>query len=299
MAKRLNVTKKKFLSLVENLWGETSLPNLSLIKNIQDGSVGFSDETLKEYGWVEAKESGVGLLAFFAALSPEQRKVLEAENREWRRSLNEKTGKMELVRRTTAYMREPVECEDLETGETYKAPRSTKYGRELVEWEDQETGETYKVPRSTKRGRELVECEDRETGEKYKVPRSTKHGRELVEWKNLTLARSAKANIITNEKKGNWCPCGDKCPSCDIQTSKLWITLRKATKHFVRTGDECGYELADEDVVAYWCQIAPKLSKEMFEANGANERAVCKTCFYFALKRVSEQLGATSIFVPH
>jgi len=79
----------------------------------------------------------------------------------------------------------------------------------------------------------------------------------------------------------------------------LWITLRKATKHFVRTGDECGYELADEDVVAYWCQIAPKLSKEMFQANGANERAVCKTCFYFALKRVSEQLGATSIFVPH
>ena len=251
MAKRLNVKRKTFLSLVENLWGETSLPNLSLIKNIQDGSVGFSDETLKEYGWVEAKESGVGLLAFFAALSLEQRKVLEAENREWRRSLNEKTGKMELVRRTTAYMREPVECEDRETGETYKVPRSTKYQRELVEWKD------------------------------------------------LTLSRSAKQTIITSEKKGNWCPCSDKCPSCDIQTSKLWITLRKATKHFVRTGDECGYELADEDVVAYWCQIAPKLSKEMFEANGANERAVCKTCFYFALKRVSEQLGATSIFVPH
>ena len=251
MAKRLNVKRKTFLSLVENLWGETSLPNLSLIKNIQDGSVGFSDETLKEYGWVEAKESGVGLLAFFAALSLEQRKVLEAENREWRRSLNEKTGKMELVRRTTAYMREPVEWEDPETGETYKVPRSTKYQRELVEWKD------------------------------------------------LTLARSAKNSIITSEKKGNWCPCSDKCPSCDIQTSKLWITLRKATKHFVRTGDECGYELADEDVVAYWCQIAPKLSKEMFQANGANERAVCKTCFYFALKRVSEQLGATSIFVPH
>jgi hypothetical protein len=251
MAKRLNVKRKTFLSLVENLWGETSMPNLSLIKNIQDGSVGFSDETLKEYGWVEAKESGVGLLAFFAGLSPEQRKVLEAENREWRRSLNPITGEMELVKIITAHM------------------------RELVEWEDPETGVT------------------------YMVSRNTADGRELVEWKDLTLARSAKKSIITSEKKGNWCPCSDKCPSCDIQTSKLWITLRKATKHFVRTGDECGYELADEDVVAYWCQIAPKLSKEMFEANGANERAVCKTCFYFALKRVSEQLGATSIFVPH
>jgi len=251
------------------------MPDLSLIKNIQDGSVGFSDETLKEYGWVEAKESGVGLLAFFATLSPEQREVLEAENREWRRSLNEKTGKMELVRRTTAYMREPVEWEDPETGGIETIQRGTANMREPVEWEDPETGET------------------------YKVPRSTKYQRKLVEWKDLTLARSAKKSIITSEKKGNWCPCSDKCPSCDIQTSKLWITLRKATKHFVRTGDECGYELADEDVVAYWCQIAPKLSKEMFQANGANERAVCKTCFYFALKRVSEQLGATSIFVPH
>ena len=275
MAKRLDVTKKTFKNLVENLWGEKSLPNLSLIKNIQDGSVGFSDETLKDYGWVEAKESGVGLLAFFAALSLEQRKVLEAENREWRRSLNEKTGKMELVRRTTAYMREPVEWEDPETGGIETIQRGTANMRELVEWEDPETGET------------------------YKAPRSTKYQRKLVEWKDLTLARSAKKSIITSEKKGNWCPCSDKCPSCDIQTSKLWITLRKATKHFVRTGDECGYELADEDVVAYWCQIAPKLSKEMFQANGANERAVCKTCFYFALKRVSEQLGATSIFVPH
>ena len=108
MAKRLNVTKKTFLFLVENLWGETSLPNLSLTKNIQDGSVGFSDETLKEYGWVEAKESGVGLLAFFAGLSPEQRKVLEAENREWRRSLNEKTGEMELVKVKIASKRQRI-----------------------------------------------------------------------------------------------------------------------------------------------------------------------------------------------
>ena len=177
--------------------------------------------------------------------------------------------------------------------------RGTAYMRELVEWEDPETGVTYMVSKSTAYMRELVEWEDPETGVTYMVPRSTANGRELVEWKDLTLARSAKKSIITSEKKGNWCPCSDKCPSCDIQTSKLWITLRKATKHFVRTGDECGYELADEDVVHYWCQIALKLSKEMFQANGANERAVCKTCFYFALKRVSEQLGATSIFVPH
>jgi hypothetical protein len=273
MAKILNVTKKNFLSLVEKLWGEKSMPKLSLIKNIQDGSVGFSDETLKKYGWVDAKESGVGLLAFFATLSPEQRKVLEAENRKKRRSLNPITGETELVQRKTAY------------------------GRELVEWKDLKTGETCVVPRSTANGRELVEWKDLKTGETYMIPRSTAYERELVEWKDLTLTRSALHSIINSEKKGNWCPCGDKCPSCDIQTSKFWITLRKATEHFVRTGDECDYELTDEDVVAYWCQIAPKLSKEMFQANGANERAVCKTCFDFALKRVADQLGATSIIV--
>jgi len=61
------------------------------------------------------------------------------------------------------------------------------------------------------------------------------------------MRRSAKCSIINSEKEGKWCPWGDKCPSCDIQTSKLWITLRKAKEHFVRTGDECGYELADKD----------------------------------------------------
>ena len=250
------------------------MPNLSLIKNIQDDSVGFSDETLKEYGWVDAKESGVGLLAFFAARSPKERKVLEAENREWRRSLNAKTGETELVKRKTASKRQRVEWEDPETGVPYTVPRSTAYGRELVERENLVTGETYMVSRNTANGRELVSFNDQ------------------------LMRRSAKRSIINSEKKGKWCPCGDKCPSCAIQTSKLWITLRKATEHFVRTGDECGYELADEDVVHYWCQIAPKLSKEMFQANGANERAVCKTCFDFALKRVADQLGATSISVP-
>ena len=251
MAKKLNVTIKVFSELVKELWGEKSMPNLALIKNIQDDSVGFSDDTLNKYGWADAKKSGVGLLAFFAARSPEERKVLEEENKEKRRSLNAKTGETELVLRRTAYK------------------------RQRVEWEDPETG----VP--------------------YIVPRYTASNRELVSFNNQLMRRSAKYTIINSEKKGKWCPCGDKCPSCDIQTSKLWITLRKATEHFVRTGDECGYELADEDVVDYWCQIAPKLSKEMFQANGANERAVCKTCFYFAIKRFSEQLGATSIFVPH
>ena len=275
MAKKLNVTKKVFSELVKELLGEKSMPNLALIENIQNDSVGFSDETLKEYGWVDAKESGVGLLAFFAARSPKERKVLEAENREWRRSLNAKTGETELVKRKTASKRQRVEWEDPETGVPYTVPRSTAYGRELVEREDLVTGETYMVSRNTANWRELVSFNDQ------------------------LMRRSAKRSIINSEKKGKWCPCGDKCPSCAIQTSKLWITLRKATEHFVRTGDECGYELTYEDVVHYWCQIAPKLSKEMFQANGANERAVCKTCLYSALKRVSEQLGATSIIVPH
>jgi hypothetical protein len=39
----------------------------------------------------------------------------------------------------------------------------------------------------------------------------------------------------------------------------------------------------------------------MFQANGANngERAVCRTCFSFAMKRFAGELGATTIFVPH
>ena len=275
MAKKLNVTRKVFSELVEKLWGEKSMPNLSLIKNIKDGSVGFSDETLNKYGWADAKKSGVGLLALFATRSPEQRKVLEAENKKKRRSLNEKTGETELIERKTAFARQRVEWEDLETGVTETIQRGTAYMRQLVEWEDPVTGVT------------------------YMVPRSTAYGRELVSFNNQLMRRSAKCSIINSEKEGKWCPCGDKCPSYDIQTSKLWITLRKAKEHFVRTGDECGYELADEDVVDYWCQIAPKLSEEMFQANGANERAVCRTCFYFAIKRFSEELGTTSIFVPH
>ena len=125
MAKKLNVTIKVFSELVKELWGEKSMPNLALIKNIQDDSVGFSDDTLNKYGWADAKKSGVGLLAFFAARSPEERKVLEEENKEKRRSLNAKTGETELVKRKTASKRQRVECEDLETGETYMVPSST------------------------------------------------------------------------------------------------------------------------------------------------------------------------------
>ena len=223
MAKKINVPRKVFSEMVEKLWGEKSMPNLSLIENIQDGSVGFIDETLNTYGWADAKKSGVGLLAFFATRSPEQRKVLEAENKKKRRSLNEKTGETELVERKTAFARQRVEWEDLETGVTETIQRGTAYMRQLVEWEDPVTGVT------------------------YMVPRSTAYGRELVSFNNQLMRRSAKCSIINSEKEGKWCPWGDKCPSCDIQTSKLWITLRKAKEHFVRTGDECGYELADKD----------------------------------------------------
>ena len=195
--------------------------------------MGFSDETLKKYGWVDAKESGVGLLAFFATLSPEQRKVLEAENRKKRRSLNPITGETELVQIKTANGRELVEWKDVKTGETCVVSRNTANGRELVEWKDVktgetcvvsrstangrelverkdlETGETYMVSRSTAYQRELVERKDLETGETYMVSRSTAYRRELVEWKDLTLTRSALRSIIDSEKKGNWCPCGD------------------------------------------------------------------------------------------
>ena len=169
------------------------MPNLSLSKNIQDGSVGFSDETLKKYGWVDAKEFWlVGLLAFFATLSPEQRQSsrsreqeeapeFESDNRGdgagtkkygERRELVEwkdlKTGETELVQRGATVMRERTRrmegCKDGRGRRTwYRGVRRT--GRELVEWEDVKTGETYMIPRSTAHGRELVEWEDVKTGE--------------------------------------------------------------------------------------------------------------------------------------
>jgi hypothetical protein len=271
MAKKLNVPRKVFSEMVEKLWGEKSMPNLSLIENIQDGSVGFIDETLNTYGWADAKKSGVGLLAFFATRSPEQRKVLQAENKKWRRSLNEKTGETELVvrstadsrkrvkwedpntgvthtvTRTTASKRQLVEWEDPNTGLTHTVSRGTASRRQLVEWQDPVTGLTHTVTRGTASKRQLVEWEDPNTGVTYMVPRSTASRRQLVPFNGELMRRSAKCSIINSEKEGKWCPWGDKCPSCDIQTSKLWITLRKAKEHFVRTGDECGYELADKD----------------------------------------------------
>ena len=346
MARKLNVTRTTFKELIEKIWGEQRMPNLSLVKNIQDGSAGFSDERLNEFGWAAAKASGVSLLAFFVALSPEKRKVLEDENKKQRWSLNVKTGEMELVSiktahgrqqvnsenpktgvteevsRTTAYWRQQVDWEDPETGVTKVVPRSTARGRQRVDWEDPKTGVTEEVPRTTARGRQLVDWEDPVTGVTEEVPRSTAYKRQRVDWEDPVtgvteevprstaymrqlvpfqeyyIRRSSKQSILNREKKCKRCPCGDKCPSCDIQTSELWITLRKATEYFVQTGDECGFELKDEDVVDYWCKIAPKLSETMFQANGANKRVVCKYCFRFAIRRFAEEFGQTTIFVP-
>ena len=346
MARKLNVTRTTFKELIEKIWGEQRMPNLSLVKNIQDGSAGFSDERLNEFGWAAAKASGVSLLAFFVALSPEKRKVLEDENKKQRWSLNVKTGEMELVSiktahgrqqvnsenpktgvteevsRTTAYWRQQVDWEDPETGVTKVVPRSTARGRQRVDWENPETGVTEVVPRTTARGRQRVDWEDPVTGVTEEVPRSTAYKRQRVDWEDPVtgvteevprstaymrqlvpfqeyyIRRSSKQSILNREKKCKRCPCGDKCPSCDIQTSELWITLRKATEYFVQTGDECGFELKDEDVVDYWCKIAPKLSETMFQANGANKRVVCKYCFRFAIRRFAEELGQTTIFVP-
>ena len=370
MARKLNVTQATFKELKEKIWGKQPMPNLSLVKHIQDGSAGFSDETLNEFGWAAAKASGVSLLAFFVALSPEKRKVLEDENKKQRWSLNVKTGEMELVSiktahgrqqvnsenpktgvteevsRTTAYWRQQVDWEDPETGVTKVVPRSTARGRQRVDWEDPKTGVTEEVPRTTARGRQLVDWEDPVTGVTEEVPRSTAYKRQRVDWEDpetgvtevvprttargrqrvdwedpvtgvteevprstaymrqlvpfqeYYIRRSSKQSILNREKKCKRCPCGDKCPSCDIQTSELWITLRKATEYFVQTGDECGFELKDEDVVDYWCKIAPKLSETMFQANGANKRVVCKYCFRFAIRRFAEEFGQTTIFVP-
>ena len=131
------------------------------------------------------------------------------------------------------------------------------------------------------------------------IEKSTANKRQLVLFNGEVMRRSAKCSIINSEKEGKRCPWGDKCPSCDIQTSKLWITLQKAKEHFVRTGDDAGIDLDDKDVVDYWRKIAPNLSEEMFQANGANERAVCRTCYDFAMKCFAKRVGATTIFVPH
>jgi hypothetical protein len=278
MANKLNVERKTFKVLIENVWGAKSMPSLSLVKNVQDGSAGFRDETLNGFGWADAKARGVGLLAFFCTLSQEQRKVLEDENKKMHWSLNPKTKEKELVSRKLASQRQPVEHEDTWTGVTEEVPRHTAYMRQYM--------------------RQRVDYEDPLTGATETIRKGAASMRQLVPFKNGFIRRSAKNSIIKREKKGNWCPCGDKCPSCDIQTSRFWITLPKAKDYFVQTGDDCGYELADEDVVDYWCKIAPKLSKEMFRANDANERAVCKYCFRFAIKRFSEELDATTIFVP-
>jgi len=302
MANKLNVERKTFKVLIENVWGAKSMPSLSLVKNVQDGSAGFRDETLNGFGWADAKARGVGLLAFFCTLSQEQRKVLEDENRKMHWSLNPKTKEKELVSRKLASQRQPVEHEDTWTGVTEEVPRHTaymrQYMRQSVDYEDPLTGATETIRKGAAYGRQLVDYEDPLTGATETIRKGAAYGRQLVPFQNQLIRRYAKNSIIKREKKGNWCPCGDKCPSCDIQTSRFWITLPKAKDYFVQTGDDCGYELADEDVVDYWCKIAPKLSKEMFRANDANERAVCKYCFRFAIKRFSEQLGATTIFVP-
>ena len=298
MARKLNVTRTTFKELIEKIWGEQRMPNLSLVKNIQDGSAGFSDERLNEFGWAAAKASGVSLLAFFVALSPEKRKVLEDENKKQRWSLNVKTGEMELVSIKTAHGRQQVNSENPKTGVTEEVPRTTARGRQLVDWEDPVTGVTEEVPRSTAYKRQRVDWEDPVTSVTEEVPRSTAYMRQLVPFQEYYIRRSSKQSILNREKKCKRCPCGDKCPSCDIQNSELWITLRKAKEHFVQTGDECGFELKDEDVVDYWCKIAPKLSETMFQANGANKRVVCKYCFRFAIRRFAEELGQTTIFVP-
>ena len=278
MATKLNVKLETFKVLIEKIWGAKSMPNLSLVKNIQDGSAGFGDETLNAFGWADAKARGVGLLAFFCTLSQEQRKVLEDENRKMHWSLNPKTKEKELVSRKLASQRQPVEHEDTWTGVTEEVPRHTAYMRQYM--------------------RQSVDYEDPLTGATETIRKGAAYGRQLVPFQNQLIRRYAKNSIIKREKKGNWCPCGDKCPSCDIQTSRFWITLPKAKDYFVQTGDDCGYELADEDVVDYWCEIAPKLSETMFQANGANKRVVCKYCFRFAIRRFAEELGQTTIFVP-
>ena len=56
------------------------MPISRSLRTSEDGSVGFSDETLKKYGWVDAKEFWRWVARVFRNALSEQRKVLEAEN---------------------------------------------------------------------------------------------------------------------------------------------------------------------------------------------------------------------------
>jgi len=206
MAKKINVSRKVFTEMVEKLWGE-KMPNLSLIENIQNGSVGFKDETLNTYGWADAKKSDVGLLAFFATRSPEQRKVLQAENKQWRRSLNKETGEMELLTRNTVNGRQLVEWEDPDTGVMQTLTKSTASKRQLVEWQDTVTGVTYMVSKSTAYWRQLVEWKDPVTGVTYMVSRGTAYQRQLVE-SGFFFCKSSWCNTRGYPKYEGYCaPC--------------------------------------------------------------------------------------------
>ena len=257
MARKLNVKRETFKELKKKMWGEKSMPNLSLVKNIQDGSAGFGDETLNGFGWADAKARGVGLLAFFCTLSQEQRKVLEDENKKMRWSLNPKTQKIERV-----------------TTETAK-------GWKMKDTRNPKTQKIETVPRSTADGWKMVNAKNPRTQKIETVPKSTANN-----WKY-------------RKPRGEFCPLGGFCPSCEIKRSKMWALLPQTVQRFVQIGKAHGCNITTEFVKRFLMKRFPGLSEEMFAAGDETcRRVVCFACFHSALKRWSEFVGATTITIP-
>ena len=152
MARKLNVKLETIKELIKKIWGEKSMPSLSLVKNIQDGSAGFGDETLNGFGWADAKARGVGLLAFFCTLSQEQRKVLEDENRKMRNVVNPKTNKIERVPKSTADHWTMVNAKNPRTQKIETVPKTTADGWTMVNAKNPRTQKFETVPKTTANG---------------------------------------------------------------------------------------------------------------------------------------------------
>ena len=281
MATKLNVKLETFKVLIEKIWGAKSMPNLSLVKNIQDGSAGFGDETLNAFGWADAKARGVGLLAFFCTLSQEQRKVLEDENRNMRNVVNPKTNKIETVPRSLADNWTMVNAKRPRTQKIETVPRYLAESWKMVDARNPKTQKNETVPKYLANNWTMVDAKNPKTQKIERVPKYIANN-----WKY-------------RKPRGGFCPLGGFCPSCEIKRSTMWALLPQTIQRFVQIGKASGYNITTEFVKRFLMKRFPGLSEEMFAAGDETcRRVVCFACFHSALKRWSEFVGAATITIP-
>ena len=305
MATKLNVKLETFKVLIEKIWGAKSMPNLSLVKNIQDGSAGFGDETLNAFGWADAKARGVGLLAFFCTLSQEQRKVLEDENRNMRNVVNPKTNKIETVPRSLADNWTMVNAKRPRTQKIETVPKYLAKHWTMVDAKRPRTQKIERVPKSTAESWTMVDARNPKTQKNETVPKYLANNWTMVDAKNPKTQKIERVpKYIANNWKyrkprGGFCPLGGFCPSCEIKRSTMWALLPQTIQRFVQIGKASGYNITTEFVKRFLMKRFPGLSEEMFAAGDETcRRVVCFACFHSALKRWSEFVGAATITIP-